>query len=93
MPIINKLIKGLLIILLSIVVSLISWYICTTSKIEYFWGGLPAGIISGVVFLVVNYYFSNLSLIKKIVLYLVILLIVSICVAKGGDWVFDIYGV
>lgn len=89
----NKFVKGILFILSSVIISMVSWYLFTKSTIDFFWGGFPSGIISGILFLIFNFYFFNKKCIYKILVYVIILLVVSICVAKGGDWFFYIFGV
>lgn len=91
--------KGLLFLLFSAVFSFACWSLFLYND---FWGvipalyaGVPAGVLTGLVFLIFNYQFiknenkSRLYL-KRFLLYSVLLCIFSLLFAKGGDWIFDL---
>lgn len=52
--------------------------------------GIPSGIITGLIFMVINYYFfrdiKTYKLFKQIIFYLIILSVVSVLFGYGGDW-------
>ena len=89
--------KGILFLLLSGVVGYFLIYfgypLGQFSVLAAFWLGIPSGIVAALIFLVVNYYFliriKTHKIIKKIVVYLIILLIVAILFGYGGDWYFE----
>lgn len=91
--------KGVLFLLFSAVFSFFCW---AGYFFNDFWGiipavyaGVPAGIITGLLFLIFNYQFIShenkvVLFVKRLMLYGIILFVVSIVFAKGGDWIFDI---
>jgi len=95
----KKIINGLFLILSSIVISFVCWYIVFYNDfwgiVPAIYGGIPSGIISGLLFLIVDYKWIEgediLRLFfKRLIVYSIILLIVSVIAAKGGDWMFNI---
>jgi hypothetical protein len=52
--------------------------------------GIPSGIITGLIFMIINFCFfgkiETNKLPKQIVVYLIILLVVSVLFGYGGDW-------
>ena len=56
--------------------------------------GIPSGVIAGIIFLVINFYFlkniKRYRLPVQIVSYFIILCIVSFIFFRGGDWIYDI---
>ncbi|WAC42553.1 hypothetical protein [Pedobacter sp. SL55] len=57
--------------------------------------GIVTGVVSGLIFLAVNFCFLRDEnryklFFKRLVSYLLILLISSILFAKGGDWIFEL---
>ena len=56
--------------------------------------GIPSGVIAGMIFLVINFYFlkniKRYRLPVQIVSYFIILCIVSFIFFRGGDWIYDI---
>lgn len=91
--------KGLLVLLCSAFFGFIAWFFLYPSEwfsvLVAFWAGIPSGIISGLIFILVNFALIrdenryNLFF-KRLISYLLILGIVSILFHKGGDWMFEI---
>ncbi|TDG36443.1 hypothetical protein EZJ43_07955 [Pedobacter changchengzhani] len=56
--------------------------------------GIPSGVIAGMLFLVINFYFlkdvKRYRLPTQIISYCIILCIVSFLFYHGGDWIYDI---
>ena len=90
--------RGLLFLALSSIIGAIFFYVAfPVSLFTVFiaiWLGIPSGIITALIFMIVNFYFfsdaKKHKLLKQIVVYLVILFIVSILFAYGGDWIYEI---
>jgi len=95
----KKIINGLLLILSSIVISFVCWYIVFNNDfwgiVPAIYGGIPSGIVTGLLFLIVDYKWIEGEdrfrlFFKRLISYSIILLIVSVIAAKGGDWMFNI---
>lgn len=95
----KHMIKGLLVVIASGFISFCAWYIVLYKDfwgiIPALYGGIPAGIVAGLIFLALNFFFLKdknryVQLIKQFLTYSVLLIIVSILFAKGGDWIFEI---
>ena len=91
--------KGLLFLICSTLFSFIAWFflypVGWLSAIVAIWGGIPSGVIAGLLFMLFNFQFIKdenryILFFKRLISYLVILGIVSILFDKGGDWIFDI---
>ncbi len=56
--------------------------------------GIPSGVMAGIIFLVINFYFlKNIKSYRRpiqIISYFIILCTVSIIFFRGGDWIYDI---
>jgi len=66
------------------------------TSIAVIYGGIPSGIISGILFLITNYYLKlsekkEYKFLKQSILYLLILLTVSMLFRHGGDWYYDVF--
>jgi len=89
--------RGILFLLLSAIIGYFLIYfgypLGQFSFLAAFWLGIPSGIVAALIFLVVNYCYlmriKTHKIIKKIVVYLIILLIVAILFGYGGDWYFE----
>ncbi|WP_316735687.1 hypothetical protein [Pedobacter aquatilis] len=91
--------KGVLFLIFSAVFSFLCWFGVAYND---FWGivpalyaGAPAGVLAGLLFLIFNFKFIKDEnkyklFFKRFALYLLILFVVSILFAKGGDWIFDL---
>ena len=90
--------KGLLFMALSSIIGAVFFYVAFPVSIFTvfiaIWLGIPSGIITALIFMIVNFYFfrdvKKHRLLKQIVVYLVILLIVSVLFGYGGDWIYEI---
>lgn len=91
--------KGLLFLICSALFSFIVWFFLYPagwlSPVVAVWGGIPSGVIAGLLFLLLNFEFIKDEnryrlFFKRLISYLVILGIVSFLFDKGGDWIFDI---
>ena len=96
----SRFLRGLIFILFSLFFCVSLWTIYEGSS----WGsefvvigaGAPSGLISGVLFLISNYYFKlnekkESKYVKQVLLYLLILLTVSMLFRYGGDWYYDVF--
>ena len=58
------------------------------------WLGIPSGIISALIFLVINFFFlkdkNNDKRLKQVITYVIILVTVCILFVYGGDWLFKL---
>jgi len=95
----KKILGGLLILLMSVIISFISWYIVFYNDfwgiIPAIYGGIPSGIVAGLLFLITDANFladdnKYKRFIKRLSTYSVLLIIISVLFAKGGDWIFEI---
>ena len=84
----------------SILMSMLLWLLIERGKwgssIAVVWGGIPSGLISGILFLTGNYFLrlnekKQYKHIKQVLLYFLILLMVSVLFRYGGDWYFDVF--
>ncbi|MBB6240494.1 membrane-associated HD superfamily phosphohydrolase [Pedobacter sp. AK013] len=84
----------------SILMSMLLWFLVERGKwgssIAVVWGGIPSGLISGILFLISNHFLrlrekKQYKYIKQVLLYFLILLIVSVLFRYGGDWYFDAF--
>lgn len=90
--------KGVLFILVSSIIGSVLFFVAyPSSPFAMFiaiWIGIPSGIITALIFMLVNYWFlnkiENYKLMKQIFLYSIILCMVSILFGYGGDWIFEI---
>ena len=91
--------KGLLFLICSALFSFIAWFFLYPagwfSAIVAVWGGVPSGVIAGLLFMIFNFEFIKdenryVLFFKRLISYLVILGVVSILFDKGGDWIFNI---
>ena len=91
-------IRALLFLIFSVVFSFLCWYFFFFNDfwrmISAVYGGIPSGLATGLLFLVIDVNFlvderKNVRLIKRLLTYLLLLLIVSVLFAKGGDWIFE----
>ncbi|MGQ7853677.1 hypothetical protein ACUN24_05465 [Pedobacter sp. WC2501] len=97
----SKILRGLIFILFSVFFCVSLWTICEGSS----WGsefvvigaGVPSGLISGVLFLISNYYYFKLDekkeykVLKQSIFYFLILLTVSVLFRYGGDWYYGVF--
>ncbi|MEO5911327.1 MAG: hypothetical protein ABIP95_10590 [Pelobium sp.] len=88
-------ISGLLFVLISTILG----FTLILLSLEYgailgFVIGIPSGVIAGLIFLVINFYFlkdvKRYRLPIQIVSYCIILCLVSFLFYHGGDWIYDI---
>lgn len=90
--------KGILFLLGSTIFGFIVFYFAYLripwSGLAAVYLGIPSGIVTAIVFFLGNYLFlrnkTNYKLLKQVTMYLLILLVVSILFAFGGDWSFEI---
>jgi len=91
--------KGLLFLICSALFSFIAWLLLYPagwlSSVVAVWGGVPSGVVAGLLFMLFNFQFIKdenryVLFSKRLISYLVILGIVSLLFDKGGDWIFDI---
>ena len=91
--------KGLLFLLFSALFSFSAWLLLYPSgwlsSLVAFWAGIPCGIIAGLIFMLINFKFIKDDnryqlFFKRLISYLLILLIVSYMFHNGGDWIFDV---
>ncbi|KRT13151.1 hypothetical protein ASU31_26050 [Pedobacter ginsenosidimutans] len=84
----------------SILISMLFWFLFERggwgASIAVIWGGIPSGLISGILFLIGNYYLKlgekkEYKYLKQLLLYFFILLIVSVLFRYGGDWYYDVF--
>ncbi len=84
----------------SILISMLFWLLVEQggwgTSIAVIYGGIPSGIISGILFLITNYYLKlsekkEYKFLKQSILYLLILLTVSMLFRYGGDWYYDVF--
>lgn len=84
----------------SILISMLFWLLVEQggwgTSIAVIYGGIPSGIISGILFLITNYYLKlsekkEYKFPKQSILYLLILLTVSMLFRYGGDWYYDVF--
>lgn len=58
------------------------------------WLGIPSGIITALIFLVISFFFlkdkTNYKRPKQVITYVIILAVVSILFTHGGDWLFEL---
>jgi len=58
------------------------------------WIGIPSGIVTALIFMILNYYVlqkqNKLRLVKQLISYFIILTIVAVSFLYGGDWIFEI---
>lgn len=92
--------KAILLITFSAFLSYVSWFCYTgfgwLSSTIAFWTGIPIGILSAVLYLILNHYFLSKKeqktiLLKQIALYLVLLFSLSVLAAKGSDWMYHLF--
>jgi hypothetical protein len=100
--------KYLFFIFGSTLVSGVCWYLYSFHdpwvEIIVLLAGLPAGIVTALVFFVLRYFLflrnkerpvgvqqKNILLVKQGILYFVLLVIVSVIFLKGGDWWFELF--
>lgn len=65
------------------------------STMSTFFMGTTTGVVSGLIFFIINYWFLNDEnryklFFKRLISYLIILSIVSILFRNGSDWIFEI---
>ncbi|RZL34592.1 MAG: hypothetical protein EOO96_09275 [Pedobacter sp.] len=91
--------KGLLVVICSGFISFCTSYIVLYDDfwgiIPALYGGIPAGIVTGLIFLLLNFFLLKnenkyRQLLKQFLSYVITLFIVSILFARGGDWIFEI---
>lgn len=90
--------KGILMVALSAVVGAVFFYFAFPpflfSSFIAVLLGVPSGIITALLFLIVNHYFfkdiRSYKRIKQVAVYFIILLVVAVLFGYGGDWIFDI---
>lgn len=96
----KRAIKAILLVILSTFLGYISWYYYTgagwLSSTIAFWTGVPIGILSALLYLILDRYFlskrqQKIILLKQIALYLVLFLTLSLLAAKGSDWIYHIF--
>ena len=84
----------------SILISMLFWLLVEQggwgTSIAVIYRGIPSGIISGILFLITNYYLKlsekkEYKFLKQSILYLLILLTVSMLFRYGGDWYYDVF--
>jgi len=84
----------------SILISMLFWLLVEQggwgTSIAVIYGGIPSGIISGILFLITNYSLKlsekkEYKFLKQSILYLLILLTVSMLFRYGGDWYYDVF--
>lgn len=85
-----KFFKSVAIIVASVFLSVLFWNVYFGGewgdKIVMFWVGVPSGIISGVLFLIINKYrLSAKSIVTQAVTFLVLIALVNFLFYKGGD--------
>ena len=95
----NHFFKGLLFLVCSTGFSFCGWYLVFYNDfwgiVPAIYGGIPSGLVTGLLFLIVDGKFlrdkyKNSRLIKRVIIYLLILLLVSVLFEKGGDWAFEL---
>ena len=90
--------KGLLFLILSSLIGFIFFYfaypLVPHAFFVAFWLGIPSGIITALIFLILNFYFlkhvKKGRILKQTIIYLLILFLVSVLFGYGGDWYFEI---
>jgi hypothetical protein len=84
----------------SILISMLFWFLFERSgwgaSIAIIWGGIPSGLVSGILFLISNYYLKlgkkkEYKCFKQLLIYFFILLMVSVLFKYGGDWYYDVF--
>jgi hypothetical protein len=87
--------KGLLFVVISSIVGAFFFYVAYPvvpfAAFIAIWLGIPSGIITALIFMIVNFYFfkeqKSYRLLKQIAVYFIILLVVSVLFGYGGDWI------
>ncbi|WGQ10567.1 hypothetical protein QG516_02720 [Pedobacter gandavensis] len=90
--------KGFLLLFLSAIIAPVVFYLAypaaAFASIIAVWVGVPSGVITAIVFMLFNFFFlkevKNYKLLKQIIAYAIILFIVCVLFAYGGDWMFEI---
>jgi len=84
----------------SILISILFWSLIEQgtwgASIAVIFGGIPSGFISGILFLIANYYLKlsekkEYKYLKQSLIYFLILLTVSVLFRYGGDWYYDVF--
>lgn len=85
----------------SVSLSVLFWYVYLNqewgNQIVMFWNGVPSGLISGILFLLINKYIllrkprKNL-LVIQIIVFILLLVTTMFLIDKGGDILFYISG-
>ncbi|ALL06867.1 hypothetical protein AQ505_16060 [Pedobacter sp. PACM 27299] len=90
--------KGLLFLFFSTIFGGVCFYVAyppvTFASFIAVWLGVPSGVVTAILFMIVNFYFlkdlKRYKLLKQIIVYFIILFIVSVLFGYGGDWSFEI---
>lgn len=89
-----KILKSVAIVVTSICLSMLLWYTYFAGewgdKIVMFWVGFPSGIISGILFLILNKYVLSKKLIAiQVITFLALIGLVNVLYYNAGDiWYF-----
>lgn len=90
--------KGLLFLFFSTIFGAVCFYVAyppvTFASFIAVWLGVPSGVVTAILFMIVNFYFlkdlKRYKLLQQIIVYFIILFIVSVLFGYGGDWSFEI---